>query len=124
MRRPQGGDISGRENFLGINKMKYTKEKTESILEELKKVPIVEYVCALTGVSRATFYRWMKEKDKFSKKVSEAIKIGNGNLNDFCESKLVKKIQEENLQAIIFWLKHHKKIYKQKTYFVINNYKK
>lgn len=102
--------------------MKLNKETKEKILEELRKVPIMAYAIKKYGVGRTTFYKWIKDDKKLSEDVKIALRTGMENLNDFCESKLIKKIQEENLQAIIFWLKHHVREYKQKS-FIINNYK-
>lgn len=93
----------------------------QEILEELKKTPVVIYVCAKTGICRASFYRWQQEDKEFAENVKEATNIGLEELNDYCETKLITKIKQGNMQAIVFWLKHHKKIYKQKSYIVVNN---
>ena len=39
----------------------------KAIIEQLKKTPIIQVTCEKLGVSRATFYRWKKNDDKFSK---------------------------------------------------------
>ncbi len=43
--------------------------------EHLKKVPIINNACNETGISRMTYYRWMKKFKTFKKEVEEAQKI-------------------------------------------------
>ena len=76
------------------------------LLEQMKKTPIVQVACEKTGVSRASFYRWRKEDKEFAKASDEALAEGTGLMNDAAESQLLKAIRDENLSAIIFWLKH------------------
>jgi len=94
--------------------MKNNKEIKNKIVEELKKTPIVQFICQKTGISRATLYRWKKEDNNFAQKVEEAISQGNEVMNDFAESQLIAAIKERNLGAIIFWLKNRHKAYAPK----------
>jgi len=94
--------------------MKNNKEIKTKILEELKKTPIVQFVCQKTGISRATLYRWKKEDKGFTQKVDEAISQGNEAMNDYAESQLISAIKDKNLGAIIFWLKNRHKAYAPK----------
>ena len=79
----------------------------ELLLEQLKKTPIVQVACEKVGVGRATYYRWRKEDEEFAKLADEAISEGNFLVNDMAESQLMSAIRDNNLTAIIFWLKHH-----------------
>lgn len=83
-----------------------TKNK-EELLDQLKKTPIVQISCEKTSVSRATYYRWRKEDKEFSEAADTALLDGNTLVNDLAESKLLSAIRNQNLGAIIFWLKHH-----------------
>ncbi len=90
-------------------------EQKELILETLKKTPIIQVVCEKVGVSRATYYRWCKEDEKFNEESNEALLKGKHLVNDVAESQLISAIKDKNLTAIIFWLKHHHKDYKTKV---------
>lgn len=85
------------------------------ILEELRKVPIIELACSKTGIVRATFYRWKKADSKFVALVEDALRDGNARISDVAESQLVASIKAGNLSAIVFWLKHHRDTYKTKV---------
>ena len=94
--------------------LQQTKELMEKVVLELSNIPIVDHSVQKVGASRATLYRWMKEDPTFARKVRGAIKVGISHINDFSESKLMKKIQAENLYAIMFWLRTHHPDYKEK----------
>ena len=86
------------------------KRQTKSklvILEQIKKVPIVQVACEKSGVGRATYYRWRQEDEQFAKEADEALTAGSLLVNDMAESQLMSAIRDKNLTAIIFWLKHH-----------------
>lgn len=79
----------------------------EDLLEQLKKTPIVHVACQKVNVGRATYYRWRHDDEDFSQKADEAITEGSLLVNDIAESQLMTAIKNQNLTAIIFWLKHH-----------------
>lgn len=85
------------------------------IIEQLKKVPVVEVACEKIGIGRATYYRWRKENEEFVELADEAIVEGNALVNDMAESQLMSAIRDKNLTAIIFWLKHHHPRYATKV---------
>ena len=87
--------------------MKKTAKTKQLILEQLRKTPIIEAACQKMGISRMTFYRW-KDKDKeFSKMVDEAIFDGCLLVNDLAENQLISAVKSQNMQGIMYWLKHH-----------------
>lgn len=90
------------------------KEKT-LLLEQLKKTPIVQVACEKIGVARATYYRWKQYDEEFTKQAEEAITEGNGLVNDIAESQLMSAIKNQNLTAIIFWLRNHHPSYATKV---------
>ena len=86
------------------------KKKGESKTKRLKEQFIKAYaeekgfiseVCKAVGISRQTFYRWKKNDKTFNEIVGD---IEEG-LIDFVESKLFKRIEKEDITAIIFFLK-------------------
>lgn len=79
----------------------------EDLLEQLKRTPIVHVACQKINIGRATYYRWRHEDEDFSQKADEAIAEGASLVNDIAESQLMTAIKNQNLTAIIFWLKHH-----------------
>lgn len=84
--------------------MKKTNKIVEKILEELEKTPLVEFACRKVGISRNTFYRWMKEDPSFRKKVSESISLGTGVVNDMAVSNVFTGIQNKDLIMTKYWL--------------------
>lgn len=87
----------------------------ERVLEDLKKAPIVQIACEKAGVGRATYYRWRKEDKVFARQADEALLEGSLLVNDLAESKLISAIRDQNLGAIVFWLKHHHPNYTTKV---------
>ena len=76
------------------------------LCDELKQRPILQFACKKAGISRSQFYRWMKEDSDFAAKITEAQREGTEVVNDFSVSKLLTGINNDNLAAIFFWLRH------------------
>ena len=94
--------------------MKKSEQTKRLFLEQLKKTPIVQIACEKLGVSRASFYRWRSEDTAFAKQADEATLEGHLLLNDLAESQLIGAVKDRNLQAIMYWLKHHHKDYRNR----------
>jgi len=105
----------GKENIMSSSILKRQRSKKVALLEEFKKTPVVQVACQKTGISRATYYRWKKEDEVFSKEADAALEEGSLFVNDIAESQLLSAIKEQNMTAIIFWLKHHHKTYATKV---------
>ena len=88
-----------------------TEQEKNSLLENLRQIPIVELACKKSGVARASFYRLRKDDKEFAELVDEAILDGEDLINDLSQSQLVSSIRDGNFQAIQLWLKHHHKKY-------------
>jgi len=86
-------------------------KQKELVIEQLKKTPIVQIVCEKVGVSRATFYRWKQDDLAFADAIDRAIFMGVELINDMAESQLLAAIRDQNMTAIIFWLKHRHRGY-------------
>lgn len=82
-----------------------------ALLEQLRKTPIVQVACQKSGVSRATYYRWRKEDEDFAEAADKALTESTALMNDMAESQLIKAVKEQNMTAIIFWLKHRHSAY-------------
>src|SRR3989339_853814 len=92
-----------------------TKLQKASLVEQLKKTPIIQIACEKIGISRATYYRWRIADKSFKAKTDEALVAGSALINDMAESQLISAIRDQNMTAIIFWLKHHHRDYKTKV---------
>lgn len=84
------------------------------LLEHLRKMPIVQIACEKAGVSRATYYRWRKEDTEFLTSADEALQDGVALVSDMAESQLLSQIRDNNLGAVMYWLKHRNPNYNNK----------
>lgn len=66
-----------------------------------KKACNVSATCLALGISRKTFYEWKSKK----KKLAEMLEEEDESILDFAESKLVEHINNDDVQALIFFLK-------------------
>lgn len=93
--------------------MKTDKTK-ETLLEQLKKTPIVQVACNHAGIARSSYYRWCSEDKDFKQKAEEALSEGIQLISDLAESKLIANINEQNMSAIIWWLRNRHPAYRDK----------
>ena len=92
-------------------------EKRQSVLktkfiETLRELPIIQFACNKSSVSRSTYYRWYKKDKKFARESDEAIEQGRHYINDMGESQLIQLIKEKKMPAIAMWLKHNSPRYR------------
>ena len=45
--------------------MKYSKEKTDTLIKALKLGVSIKSACACAGISSTTYYEWLKQHDEF-----------------------------------------------------------
>jgi len=83
------------------------KEDKEKVLQELRKIPIVQMACGRTSISRGTYYRWRTEDKEFTKAADEAMCEGEKFICDMSESQVINLIKDGNLPAITLWLRAH-----------------
>jgi len=95
--------------------MKDDTETRKKLIEELKKMPIVQIACSKVGIGRATYYRWKDKNKKFKKETDTAILKGCLFINDLAESQLIGTIKDKKIQGIALWLKHHHPAYSTKV---------
>lgn len=101
------------EKIKGIKYCTIQDKQKKILLEQIKKIPIIQLACERTGISRSTFYRWCDDDEKFANEYKDALVNGKQLINDLAESKLISNIHNNNMQAITFWLKHKHSDYKE-----------
>jgi hypothetical protein len=94
--------------------MKNDDNSKEELIEILRKNPIIQPACDRCAISRSTLYRWKSSDEQFAKRIEEAISEGRILVTELAESKLMSAIKNENLGAIIFWLKNNDARYSDK----------
>lgn len=78
------------------------KERQELFLQHFKDAKgIVSYACQKIDITRSCYYKWLATDPKFKEKCDEV----NEEVIDIVESKLLSAINNEDLTAIIFYLK-------------------
>ncbi|MFA6896854.1 MAG: hypothetical protein WCQ96_01055 [Patescibacteria group bacterium] len=87
--------------------MKKNDQNKKLLLEQLSKTPIIQIACEKLGIARPTFYRWKAQDKEFGRQVDEAIRGGRLLVNDLAESQLISAVKDRNIQAVMYWLKHH-----------------
>lgn len=95
--------------------IKRQKIEKQTVIDNLKHLPIIEVACAKAGMARATYYRWRKSDEAFTKLADDAISDGVSYINDLAESKLLSEINGGNLTAILYWLNHRHTAYSNKV---------
>lgn len=90
------------EESVGNTQLDETAKRKTAFLQVFgKKAGIITATCKAVGISRNTFYEWLKADKSFAIDVTEL----NEQQIDFTESKLMSKIRSGNMTAIIFFLK-------------------
>jgi len=97
-----------------------TKEKS-TIIEQLRKTPIIQVACERANICRSTFYRWRKDDKDFTEAVEAAVEEGSNLINDMAESQLLSAIKDKNMSAIMFWLRSHHNAYRAKVEVTTKN---
>lgn len=78
------------------------KKKIKDVAEIYEKKSCnVSATCKALNISRTTFYEWKKG----NKELAEALENAEESMLDWAESKLLKAINDDNLTALIFFLK-------------------
>ncbi len=88
--------------------------KMRQIVRQLQITPIPQIACERAGISRATYYRWRANDVVFSRAADHAIEESRFFVNDLAESQLIRKIKNEDLSSIKFWLSHNHPKYSKK----------
>lgn len=74
------------------------------LVEEIERTPVIQIACDKFGITRNTFYRWMKEDREFLKKVKYAMSLGEGLVNDVALSNVLSGIKSKDPKYTMYWL--------------------
>ncbi len=85
------------------------------VLEQLKRVPIIQVAAEKVGVSRTTIYRWRDENEQFRKDLGAALSEGEALINDMGESQLLTLMKDKHWPSIQFWLKHRNPKFRERV---------
>ena len=78
------------------------KERQDLFLKHFRESRgIVSYACQKIGITRACYYKWRDSDEKFEERAKEV----EEETIDLVESKLLSAINNDDLTAIIFYLK-------------------
>jgi hypothetical protein len=91
-------------------------ENKAKFVAKLEETPIIQVAAAQTGIDRTTYYRWRNEDAEFREQCRAARNRGVDFVNDMMESILIKNAKNNNMTAVIFWLKNHSHEYNDKRY--------
>lgn len=94
--------------------MKDCEETRGKILDYLKETGIISIACNKAGISRNTFYRWIKDDYEFSKEAELALEEGNYHIDDLAKNKHIELIKNGHWPAIKYRLDHAKSFGAQK----------
>ena len=79
------------------------RDRKGDLLEALERnLGVITPACREVGISRETYYRWLREDDDFRNKAEDVNNIAI----DYVEHQLYKKIKEGSERSIIFYMKH------------------
>jgi hypothetical protein len=99
--------------------MSYDQRKTKrEIIECLSDIPFINHAVKKVGITRMTFYRWIRTDEVFERNVNAAIMEGHKNMIEIAESALFKKIKEGHFGAIKLCLEHNGGTYMNRKYRV------
>jgi hypothetical protein len=85
-----------------------------ALVKRLSEVRIVEIACKSVSISRATYYRWLKEDAGFASDCEDAIRQGTAVICDLAESQIINKIRGGDFKASTYFLEKHHKDYAPK----------
>lgn len=90
------------------------------VLEQLRRVPIIQVVAEKVGVSRTTIYRWRDESEKYRKDLELALAEGEALINDLGESQLLTLMKDKHWPSIQFWLRHRNPKFRERVEVTAN----
>lgn len=86
--------------------MKKTKALLNKLVEEIEKTPLIQIACDKVGISRNTFYRWLKEDKEFLYRINNALSLGTGLVSDVALSNVLEGIKKKDAMYTKYWLSH------------------
>jgi len=95
-----------RENWNKAIAERIAKDKV-SLLDQFRKMPILQVALERAGLSRSTYYNWRDEDKEFLKDADAAIAEGEALITDMSESQLISLVRDKHFPAVQLWLRHH-----------------
>jgi len=95
-----------REKWNEVVQERIVKDKA-AVLEQFRKMPILQVALERAGISRSTYYNWRDEDKEFKKAADEAIAEGEALITDMSESQLISLVRDKHFPAVQLWLRHH-----------------
>lgn len=93
--------------------MRKSKKVLKQIITEIENIPNVSIVCARVGISRQTYYRWLRTDAQFAENVTDAMVIGNESICDMAEGKMVELVRAGDFRALKHILDNRHREYKK-----------
>ncbi len=90
------------------------------VLEQLRRVPIIQVAAEKIGLSRTTIYRWRDESEQFRKDLDAALSEGEALINDMGESQLLTLMKDKHWPSIQFWLRHRNPKFRERVEVTAN----
>lgn len=95
-----------REKWNEVVQERIAKDKA-AVLEQFRKMPILQVALERAGISRSTYYNWRDEDKEFAKDADKAIAEGEALITDMSESQLISLVRDKHFPAVQLWLRHH-----------------
>jgi len=95
-----------REKWNEVIQERIVKDKA-AVLEQFRKMPILQVALERAGISRSTYYNWRDEDKEFLKDADKAIAEGEALITDMSESQLISLVRDKHFPAVQLWLRHH-----------------
>ena len=97
------------------------RDRTKAlVLEQLRRVPIIQVAAEKVGVSRTTIYRWRDESEQYRKDLEAALSEGEALINDLGESQLLTLMKDKHWPSIQFWLRHRNPKFRERVEVTAN----
>ncbi len=101
-RKTSGNTREDKKKKLPSTSPRSVVPRKRALVEAMRKtMGNVSQACQMVGVSRKTYYQYLKEDKKFSEQVDEAREY----TFDFVEAKIMQQIRENNVTMMIFFAK-------------------
>jgi hypothetical protein len=92
-----------------------TAKNKSALLEQFRKMPILQIAFERARISRSSYYLWRDEDKEFARNADEATAEGEALITDMSESQLISLVREKHFPAIHLWLRAHHPKYKEKV---------
>lgn len=90
---------------------KNTQQNKNKLIKLLEENPNLLRACKLSGIARATVYRWIQLDPEFASRVELAQETGRDSMIDFAEAKLYENIKNNHQRAVEYFLSHNSSRY-------------